>query len=95
MFPLPANMDGLWNTLDQQPTWTWVLLEGDKIQIGVAGANVAGTLQRYGSVLTIRLAGSKPLVAYASLEDGVLELEFVTMKMAFIRHASLELESDQ
>jgi hypothetical protein len=94
MFPLPQDINGMWVSLDQTPTWTYLRLENAQIQIGVVGAVVNGQVQRHGSVLTIRLAGSKPLVAYASLKDEVLELEFVTHRMRFRLDVLPELEND-
>jgi hypothetical protein len=94
MFPLPPQISGLWISCDPQPTWTWLRLDAERIEIGVAGMNIGGLVQRHGSILTIRLEGSKPLVAYASMQNEVLELEFVTMKMKFIKNPSLELLSD-
>ena len=94
IFPLPPEINGMWVSCDPQPTWTWLLLEAGKIEIGVAGMVIAGVVQRHGSVLTIRLEGSKPLVAYASMENDVLELEFVTTKMSFTKNPSLEFDSD-
>ena len=94
IFPLPPEINGMWISCDSQPTWTWLQLEAEKIKIGVAGMVIDGMVQRHGSVLTIRLKGSKPLVAYASMQNGLLELEFVTMKMSFTKNLSLELVSD-
>jgi hypothetical protein len=94
IFPLPPKINGMWISCDSQPTWAWLQLEASKIKIGVAGMVIDGMVQRHGSVLTIRLEGSKPLVAYASMENGVLELEFVTTKMSFTKNPSLEFDSD-
>ena len=94
MFPLPPVINGRWISCDPQPTWAWLQLEAEKIQIGVAGMVIAGVVQRHGSILTIRLEGSKPLVAYASMENDVLGLEFVTTKMNFTKNPSLEFDSD-
>jgi hypothetical protein len=93
MFPLPPLIEGMWWTCDVPPTWNWMLLKDDQIQIGVAGVTVRGVVQRHGSILTFRLAGSKPLVAYASMQDGVLELLFVTMKLSFVQEPDVELSS--
>jgi hypothetical protein len=94
MFPLPAKINGMWISCDPQPTWSWLLLEAEKIEIGVAGMVIGGVVQRHGSILTIRLEGSKPLVAYASMQNNILELEFVTTKMNFTKNPSLEFDSD-
>jgi hypothetical protein len=94
VFPLPPQINGIWVSCDLQPTWSWLKIEAQKIQIGVAGMVVKGFIQRHGSILTIRLEGSKPLVAYASMQSGILELEFVTMKMSFTKTPSLEVVSE-
>jgi hypothetical protein len=94
MFPLPKNINGIWMSLDQPSIWTFLQLEGEQIQIGVAGTVVRGQVNRHGSVLTIHLEGAKPLVAYASLQSQVLELEFVTHRLHFALEEPLLLEND-
>ena len=91
IFPLPKNINGLWVSLDQPPTWSFLRLNFERIQIGVADMVINGQVQRHGSILTIHLLGSKPLVAYASLENQVLELEFVTHRLRFVLEEPLVL----